>query len=296
MKISKVFIVIAFIGLITCAKKQDFSIELTSSVIGTTENSVELTVVVNGEGKGTITQSGIIYGLSPDPSLETVSYTYSGSDLNYQYGQTHVYSDHKAGNTTTIEITNLPGNARFYYKPFCVVNGQEYLGTLDSFFTDCPTAIGCGPAGGYIIYDDGNGGGIEAAPYDVYDFDGSSYNYNYNWGCTSTSIPGTDSVIGTGQANTTLILAGCPGVVNVSKVCDDFVYGGYSDWYLPSEDEAMLMYTELHDLGYGNFETSRYWSSTENASNGAQGIDFHSGTSSTLYKHQSYRVRAVRTF
>jgi len=44
-------------------------------------------------------------------------------------------------------------------------------------------------------------------------------------------------------------------------LCDDLVFNGYSDWYLPSSDELNKLY--LNKSAVGGFSNTFYWSSTE---------------------------------
>jgi hypothetical protein len=287
----------ACIGLVLvgCAKDQNFSAEISSTVVSSTSSSATIDIVVSGQGDGKISQSGVVFSFTPSPDIENLYGTCENCEITYQFGYNYLEVLNSSSSSTSIEITGIPGNSRFYYKPFCVISGQEYLGTLDSFVTDCPSEITCGPGGGIVFYDDGNGGGLEVAPFDAY-INSTYDDYYIDWGCSTLSIPGTDSIVGSGAANTALIIGACTEQNSAADVCSDFTYGGYSDWYLPSESELKLIYTEVHLLGFGNFSTSNYWSSTENAFNGAQAIDFNSGNALTLYKHNDNRVRPVRTF
>ena len=75
-----------------------------------------------------------------------------------------------------------------------------------------------------------------------------------------------------------------------------------SQWYLPSKDELLLMYTNLASLGIGNFRTTGhypnqpwYWSSSEGADGRfAWNIKFDTGSSADYYKSTSYFVRSTR--
>jgi hypothetical protein len=62
------------------------------------------------------------------------------------------------------------------------------------------------------------------------------------WGCSGTSIS-TSAAVGTGQANTNAILAGCATRPILASIADNYTEGGYSDWYLPSEGELDLINT-----------------------------------------------------
>lgn len=114
------------------------------------------------------------------------------------------------------------------------------------------------------------------------------------WGCPYITI-GTSTAIGTGQANTTAIVNGCSEAGVAARICNDLVLNGYSDWFLPSQDELNLMYAQRTAIG--GFASACYWSSSEYNDyrvyvqyflNGTQSSDFHKGTPDS--------VRAVRAF
>ncbi|GAJ20252.1 unnamed protein product, partial [marine sediment metagenome] len=93
-----------------------------------------------------------------------------------------------------------------------------------------------GPAGGYIFYDKGYYSDgwryLEAAPVST------EWTEKY-WGSYGTLIGGTETGIGTGKSNTTIIVTWLNNHSETGKaaqLCDDLVYGGYSDWFLPSRD------------------------------------------------------------
>jgi hypothetical protein len=115
--------------------------------------------------------------------------------------------------------------------------------------------IGDFHAGGIVFYLDGNGGGLVCAEAD--------FESKVEWGCYDTLIGGTSSAIGSGAANTAKIVAGCDQSGTAARICNDLVWEGYSDWFLPSKDELDLMYKNLHKKGIGDFKADYYWSSTE---------------------------------
>ena len=85
-------------------------------------------------------------------------------------------------------------------------------------------------------------------------------------------------------------------------VCENLDINGYSDWLLPTKDDLQSMYTNLHRYGIGGFESSPYWSGTENTSLIAWYVTFGSGRAyngygdSSSYKSNPNYVRAVRAF
>ena len=118
------------------------------------------------------------------------------------------------------------------------------------------------------------------------------------WGCTGLSIPGTQLAVGSGEANTSLIVAGCNEASFPAKICDNLSLGGQTDWFLPSSDELNLMYKNLHTNNQGNFSDSYYWSSTEDGASHAGSLSLISGHAGngSMPKHLTLYVRAVRAF
>jgi hypothetical protein len=75
--------------------------------------------------------------------------------------------------------------------------------------------------------------------------------------------------------------------------CDDYSYGGYDDWRLPSGTEINWMYSNLHKKGMGNFKDDYgeyYWSQE-----GCFGFEDGSSDSSTSGYYRRY-TRPVRQF
>lgn len=186
-----------------------------------------------------------------------------------------------------------------------------------------------GPAGGYVFYDcdadndSGNADGLissvcgwrylEAAPEDVKE---SRVLYGYY----RTSSDGTNLIarehdlgfgIGEGLANTEA-LVNAMGQSPYSqesgeertdeyaaKLCLDYSYGGFDDWFMPSYKEMTLVYDNLFLNQIGNLHRDWYWTSTESPNNTmAEDCDFnnidyggHGGS-----RWESLYVRAIRAF
>ncbi|MFT6816174.1 MAG: hypothetical protein ACJAZ3_002092, partial [Sphingobacteriales bacterium] len=70
----------------------------------------------------------------------------------------------------------------------------------------------------------------------------------------------TGTAIGTGAANTSTIIAIQEGGTYAASVCGDLIIDGFSDWYLPSQEELNLLY--LSQSLIGGF-VNWYWTSTE---------------------------------
>lgn len=114
------------------------------------------------------------------------------------------------------------------------------------------------------------------------------------WGCIGTLVGASNSDIGNGSNNTSLILANCSEVEIAAKICNDFSFGGYDDWYLPSRDELNKLY-ENKDL-IGGFANASYWSSTEQDEDFVWGQSFNIGSQFLISKDNTFRVRAIRKF
>jgi hypothetical protein len=160
-----------------------------------------------------------------------------------------------------------------------------------------------GPAGGLIFYDHGStqawGRYLECAP-------SSTEWYSKIWGGYMTTVSGADGItVGTGEQNTTDIVtqfgAADPyeGRTDyAAKLCSDLIFGGESDWFLPSKNELHLMYVNLHGYNLGGFNTARpYWSSSEYNSYNAWTEFFTDGSAEDGGKDMDeLSVRAVRAF
>ena len=156
-----------------------------------------------------------------------------------------------------------------------------------------------GPAGGKIFFVNPNSATdgwkyLEAAPAD----EATTYIY----GGYGTRTWATATAIGMGQANTTTIVNVLKTVETGSyaaKVCDDksVTYNGktYADWFLPSKDELNEMYINRLAIG-GFFDSSFYWSSTEDPSSNAWFQSFSSGAQYYSNRNNDCRVRPVRAF
>ena len=157
-----------------------------------------------------------------------------------------------------------------------------------------------GPAGGLIFYDKGSYSDgwryLEAAPAST-----EWTNKDWGWGSNGTLIGGTEAEIGTGQSNTTKIVTWFNShseTGSAAQLCDTLVYGGYSDWFLPSRDELDLMYTDLHLQGVGGFAPSHYWSSSEGDAYHAWNQAFYTSYDNQYNddKGSINQVRAIRAF
>jgi hypothetical protein len=262
----------------------------TSPVTGITSNSATFGGNITNIDTNSILSRGIKIGISRDQLNTTLNYT--GSFGNGSFSKT-------SGLSLNDEL--LTPNTVYYVRAYVQLNViGSVFGNLDSF-TTLPVGQ-TGPGGGKVFFDKGNNAGgwryLMAAP--------SDQSTGMQWGCDSTTnqISGTLKTVGSGETNTSLIVAGCNQPKNnAAKLCDNLVLGGQNDWFLPSIDELYLMYNNLHLNSLGGFATdASYWSSS------ATGFDAWFATFPDLtflgsglgrgtdWRGNQLRVRAVRAY
>jgi hypothetical protein len=107
-----------------------------------------------------------------------------------------------------------------------------------------------------------------------------------------------------GQTNTNLIKAQVGATSGAWKLCDDYTYSGYSDWYLPAVDEfSLLGQNRFHVnktlstiVGANTLGAFTYWTSSESA--GTNAWTYLNGNKyvSEQGKSSAGKVRAIRQF
>jgi uncharacterized protein (TIGR02145 family) len=254
------------------------------SVSTATVNRISLTSVSSGgnvtsSGNSTVTAKGVCWSTSTGPTISD-SHSIDGTG-------TGVF---------TSSISDLPIDKIYYLRAYATNSVGTAYGN-EVIFNTFSLAVGVNYQGGIIAYilQSGDPGyavgqthGLIAAT--------SDQSTGALWGCYSTTITGADgTLIGTGNQNTTDIVAGCSTAGIAARLCDALTLGGYSDWYLPSKDELNKLYLEKTVIG--GFDTfNGYLSSTEFDSAKAWGQDFNLGIQDVLFKSNLYHVRAVRSF
>jgi hypothetical protein len=132
---------------------------------------------------------------------------------------------------------------------------------------------------------------------------------------TTTGTPSTTSSPRSnwdGYHNTYTSAVGTSTVHPASNYCQGLTIGGYSDWYLPSKEEAKLAFSNLAYLtdwmsngaeefeidGSSWYNVGFHWSSTEQTDQTAAGW-FTDGAGNSViangfYKTETFWVRAIR--
>ena len=116
-------------------------------------------------------------------------------------------------------------------------------------------------------------------------------------GNAATTVVGADGTdIGTGQQNTADIVAQIGNVAATSAAvyCDEYSYGGFSDWFLPSKDELNELYVQRNVVG--GLQVSYYSTSSEYSNDAFWFQSFIDGYPNTPYKNNAYYIRPVRSF
>lgn len=144
-------------------------------------------------------------------------------------------------------------------------------------------------AGGIVIYLDASGiHGLAAATADQ----GNGF---VSYGCPGINIPGAQfSAVGTGQSNTIAIVTACITVGIAARLCYDLVLNGYSDWYLPSIDELLLLYQQRASLQ--GLSSGYFWSSTQINGTTVKLVDFGTGGIINISPSSGRNARAIRSF
>ena len=263
----------------------------TNSMTGITSNSATFGGAISNANGNQIMERGIVYSTSPNPTLVS----------------NKIVIGNGIGTFDTISALNpsyphlLNSNNTYYVRAYAVTeNNISAYGNEVSFTT---LSVGqSGPGGGIVFFNKGNSTGgwqyLETAQSD------QSTGIDIEWGCTGTSIPGTQLAVGSGETNTSLIVAGCNEASFAAKICNDLVSGGQTDWFLPSRDELNMMYKNLYTNNQGNLYTnSIYWSSSEFSNDSAWtlGFGFYGGGQmgtggGPTAKWGPRNVRAVRAF
>jgi hypothetical protein len=242
----------------------------TTAVTDITQTTATSGGNVTTEGSATVTARGVCWSTTASPTIAD-SHTTDGSG-------------------TGVFVSNLTGLTAitpYYVRAYATNSFGTSYGNQVTFTTSTFT-IGQSYGGGIIFYIDGTGqhGLISAT---------SDQSTGALWGCYGTSIPGTSTAIGTGQANTTAIVAGCPTIGIAAQICDALVLNGYSDWFLPSKDELNQMYLQKNVIG-GFANTEWCWSSSEYDNGDAWVQDLYGGDQGYLNKGNPQPMRAVRAF
>ena len=266
---------------------------------------------------GVITLDGIlgvtkpVTGVTPVTTMtETAQYTgtvsWSPAHNPFQ-GETVYTATISLTAKTGYTLTGVPADYFTVAGATSATNSAD-SGVVTAVFPKTVYKIGDkGPAGGVIFYINPNSATegwkyLEVAP---------SYTEmtGKQWSGVYIDVPGTQEGIGTGEANTGLIVAALPGEINcAAQLCAALTVENnsvtYDDWFLPSKDELWLILGSsfLWGVGYADISFDyNYWTSSQITYQTAwfEGYTVfgHSGWGSAgRDKMEPYNVRAIRSF
>lgn len=287
----KVFIgtqvLIAFVFIISagCEKKppETVAVLTTSTATDITRNSAISGGEITSDGGSPVTARGICWSTDANPAI----------DDNFT-------TDGAGAGIFTSNITGLSPGTTYYIRAYATnAIGTSYGNEL--IFATTPLAVGDEHQGGKIAYilKQGDPGyiagevhGIIATPADLANL--------YQWYNGTLGVTGaTATALGSGNANTNMIVSAQGDGTYAAKACYDLVLGGYSDWYLPSQDELHMMFLNRNLIG--GFDTTYdvyYWTSSEydNGMSFMETFFFSDGFRGFQAKHVPLKVRPVRSF
>ena len=247
----------------------------TSDVINITTNSALSGGFISSDGGYPITARGICWSTNQNPTIVD-SHTSNGTGFG----------------SFSSNITGLTSETLYYVRAYATNSIGTAYGNSISFTTISTISIGQPYQGGIIFYLllPGDPGYIAGQKHGLIVCEGESYT---TWGCIYTEIGGTSVNLGTGQANTTRIVNGCGTSGIAARICNDLVWHGYNDWFLPSRAELKLLYNS-HLLPSSSNEP--YCTSSEYDSYSHWVVYSYDGYQSHKDKNELTYVRAIRTF
>ena len=139
--------------------------------------------------------------------------------------------------------------------------------------------------------------GLVAAPMDSPTILNWGFDGRENEGCNDFITNATLTDIGDGLLNTMTVLnATCDSKGSAFEYVDTLTLNGYADWYLPAEDELVLLFQNLESNNIGGLNGIVYWSSSETSSEDSSFYDVAEKNIISFPKYFSKSVRAIRQF
>ena len=177
-----------------------------------------------------------------------------------------------------------------------------------------PPAVGDFVEGGVLFYlfEDGDIGYVEGETHGLIAAVQDQANIKWHIGNLGISSTSTSIAIGAGSSNTDIIINAAINdywgnhddpTTYAAGMARAYTGGGYTDWFLPSNDELIKMYlnkttinTTATENGGSSFAESYYYSSSALNGSDAWVVRFTDGIQTGYGKAYPLPIRAVRAF
>jgi hypothetical protein len=259
---------------------------------GSQNVSISATIQPNSVALGTDTTGNYVNDLTAGTGVTITHTPGEGSSPTVAIGQS-------VATTASVSFAHVATNS------LNVVNNIVGTGNITLSPTISSYEIGdTGPAGGKIFITPSTSGNTTGKYFEVAPIAGevirkwaTDTDPGIGLGNAATTVVGADGTdIGTGQQNTADIVAQIGNVAATSAAvyCDEYSYGGFSDWFLPSKDELNELYVQRNVVG--GLQVSYYSTSSEYSNDAFWFQSFIDGYPNTPYKNNAYYIRPVRSF
>jgi hypothetical protein len=255
VKAVPVILLFAVIAVSSCKKSSDNQASSAKpTVITTNISGITSSDAVSGGTISVINSSfiaeGVCWDTNPLPTVEN-----SPASVSFNRN-----TSFKAN------ITGISGGITYYVRAFLTTKDSVIYGNQVTFTSTASTiGIGNSYGGGIIFYIDNTGQhGLVVAPSDQTEsiaWDNGNY-------INVTSDFVTSSDVGTGQANTDIIIADLGtalGTNYAAYITKGLTINGFKDWYLPSKDDLTTISANLSKEQLATFTDVGYWSSSTDA-------------------------------
>jgi len=165
----------------------------------------------------------------------------------------------------SIQLIGLNQNTTYYVRAFATNAAGTGYGNTIVYKTPFVSSLSIGDSygGGKVacIFGPGEWGYVDGEIHGI--ISANSFFGPANWGCYGNGNVSSTNSLGTGPANTNLLMTySCGGA---AAICSNYVNAGYQDWFLPSYDELRKVCANAVSL---NIIPYTYWTSSSSGGSG----------------------------